>query len=125
VFTKFWSHDREWPVARAMARRLNRSPRSRRIKSFWSSDTGPFCGSTTNRWPQARQRNVGVPAEFGPFRTTWVAAHRRQGGTGVVEVIPSGYHHAAQWATTGIFRIKLGGKAITQIVYSPSPLPSK
>jgi hypothetical protein len=40
-------------------------------------------GLATKRCPQERQRKVGVPAELGPFRTTWVAAQREQGGMGV------------------------------------------
>ena len=74
------------------------------MRAFVSSVTGPFWGAATNRRPHGRQRNVGVPAAFGPFRTTWVAAHRGQAGTGagsgVAVVILSEYDHAAQWATT-------------------------
>src|SRR5262249_8661996 len=66
-------------------------------------EDGPLRGLVTKWRPQERQRKVGVPAELGPLRTTWVAVQRRQGGigvsSGVVVFIPSVYY-AAQGATT-------------------------
>ncbi len=53
------------------------------MRACRSVDTGPFWGSATKRRPQARQRKVGVAAELGPLRTTWVAAQRGQVGTEV------------------------------------------
>ena len=53
------------------------------MRRRFSSGTGRWRGLATKRWPQTRQRNVGVPAELRPLRTTWVAAQRLQGGTEV------------------------------------------
>ncbi|MGC4051928.1 MAG: transposase [Paludibaculum sp.] len=61
-------------------------PSSRWTNSFPSSDTGPPFFGSTNRRPHPRQRNVGVPAEFGPFRTTGPTAHRGQ--VGISAVVP-------------------------------------
>ena len=75
---------------------------------------------------------MGVPAEFGPLRTTWVAEQRGHEGTGVgsmvVVFMPSVYHHAAHKATThvrdlasgrnlGQFRPRLDG--IRRVAFSP------
>lgn len=57
-----------------------------------------------------------MPAEVGPLRTTWVAAHCGQGGTGVdsgvARIIPAGYDYAARMATTknvkyGVLTLKI------------------
>ena len=63
-----------------MARKARRSPSRRRMRAFFSSETGPIFGCSTNcRW-QPRQRNFGVPEALAPLRTTWVARQCGQGG---------------------------------------------
>jgi len=58
----------------------------------FSSEMGPLRGLATKRWPQRRQRNVGVPTELTPLRTTGVTVQREQGGirvgSDVVFILP-------------------------------------
>ena len=74
------------------------------MRARFSSGTGPLRGLATKRWPQQRQRKVGVPAELAPLRTIWVAEQREQVGTEIgleaVVFILSVYQYAAQKATT-------------------------
>ena len=89
AWTNPWTHDRDRPVIRAIARRPTRSARRRRTRAGSGSPTGPFLGAATNRRPQPRERNVGVPEVLTPFRTTWVAEHRGHGGVGPASVADS------------------------------------
>ena len=82
VLTNPWTHDRDRPVIRAMARTPTRSAKSRCTKARAASPTGPFLGAATNRRAQAWQRNTGVPEALAPFRTTWLPEHRGQGRIG-------------------------------------------
>src|SRR5581483_1953994 len=100
ALTKVWTHDRDRPVARAMARTPIRSRSNRRTRSFSASKTNGRLGAGTNRRPHPRQRSWGDPDRSRPLRTTWVAWHRGHGGRGVASCIPSSYEYPRVWATT-------------------------
>ena len=82
ALTNVWSHDRETPTDRAMARRAIRSRSRRRMSSRVASGTGPFLGRATNCRPHSRQRKFADPDRLWPFRTTCAVAHPGQVGMG-------------------------------------------